>query len=105
MALIDDAKVLGEPYQPRPLPDNIVGETMQGTHPVTQARKQPHLLLQEESDSVSEVLHCRIDQRNDQYLLVFFQTRGNQLGSQIRESPGLAAAGYGSDPHAPTFIT
>lgn len=77
---------------------------MQSSHPVAQAWKQSHLLLQEASDSASEVLHRRIDQRDYQNLLTFLQARGDELGSEVGKRPSLAAAGHGSDPHAPSRI-
>ncbi len=68
-ALVHDGKVLGQPNQPRPLPDNVMGQTVQGTHPIADIGQQA-TTAHESCHASFDIFHRRVHQSDDQDLLI-----------------------------------
>ncbi len=102
--LVHDLEVVGETGEGRTLPDDVVTEAMEGAHPVAQPGDEP-LLADEAPHPPGEVLDGRVDQRDDEDLLVVTEeTLGDDAGRQLREGPRLAAAGHRRDTHPPAQV-
>jgi hypothetical protein len=76
---VDDLEIGLQPHQRRTLRD-IVRQPVQRTHPVAQVRQQPPA-FDKLADALVEIIHRRIDQRNDQYFLLI---RQGALGDDLR---------------------
>ncbi len=83
-ALVDDLEVVGQPHQRRPLAHDVVGQAVQGAHPVAHVRQQA-LRLDQLADPLVEAVHSRVDQRDDQHLLPAVQHAAiDDLRGQLR---------------------
>ena len=78
---------------------------MQGAHPVPQMGQQTRS-FHKGAYPLVEVVHRRIDQRHHQHLLVICQlVAGDDIRSQPREDPCLAAAGHCRDSHLAAAVS
>ena len=98
--LIHDLEAVGQADQPGPLADDVVSQAVERAYPVAQVGQQA-TTLDEVGHPRSEVVHGRVDQRDDQHFLLVLQPpTGDQLGGQGRQRERLPAARYRRDAHA-----
>ncbi len=104
LALVQDREIVREPHQRRPFAHDIVRQAVQRAHAIADARQQaalPHEL----GHAPREVVHGRVDQGDDQHLLVVGQrAAGHQPRRQRGEGLGLAAPRHRRDPHLPARV-
>ena len=99
VALVHDAEIVRQPHQIGPLPHDVVGQPVQRAHPVADVRQQA-ALLHELIHAAREVVHRRVDQGDDQHLLVVGEVAiGDEPGGQRGQRLRLAAAGHGRHAH------
>ena len=98
-ALVDDAETGFEADHGGFLADDVVRQPVQRADAVAEMRQQP-ARLDEAADAVGEVVHGRVDQRDDQHFLVGVEAAfGDQAGGQGGEHVGLARARHGGNAH------
>ena len=98
-ALVDDAETGFEAHHGGFLADDVVRQPVQRADAVAEMRQQP-ARLDKAADAVGEVVHGRVDQRDDQYFLVGIEAAfGDQAGGQGGEHMGFARARHGGNAH------
>ncbi len=89
-ALIHDLKAFLQPSQRRLLADNVMRESVQGSHAITEMRNET-ARLDHLADARREIIHCRVDEGHDEHILVGVQrSTGDELRGKRREGEGLS---------------
>jgi len=96
-ALIHDGELFIEADQGRILAHDVMRQSVQGADAIAEMGDEP-ARLDELAHPGREVLYSRIDQRDDQHLLIGLESSaGDDLRGEGREGMRLARAGHGGD--------
>ena len=107
-ALVDNVEILRQAQQGRALAQNIMRQAVQRAHAITHVGKQGRAILlalrrserrrfQEAANAPREVVHSGVGESDDQHLFLVANALAHELGREVGQDRGLAAAGHRRD--------
>ena len=108
-SLIDDGKIIREAGQRRAFLNNIVRQSVQGSHAIADIGQHHSPLAQDIRQASFEVIGSYIGKGDNQYFarlgIGFFEEMADQIRGEIGQCERLAAAGYGRYTKPSALIT
>ena len=102
-AVVHDGEIVGQAHQAGALAHNVMGQAMERAHAVADLRREP-ARFEVRGDAAGKVAYGRVDQGDDQHLLVIVHTIGDQVRRQGGEGVSFATAGDCGHAHVAAAI-